>query len=625
MKPITQLDQNLINKIAAGEVVERPLSVIKELVENSIDAQASSITVEITGGGIDSMRITDNGSGIAKDCLPLAFCRHATSKISGFDDLMRVETMGFRGEALSSISSVAQVELITKTSYDSMGSRVVVHGGETIVSEEVGATDGTTVVVSNLFYNVPARRKFLKKPSVEAGQISHAVERLALGNPNLAVRYINDGNIVFMTNGSRELKTAMLRIYGRDVVSGLVEVSGTDRELALSGYVAKPVFARGNRQHESFFVNGRYIVSKLLTLAVESGIKSMFGAGKFPLFVLNLVIPFSQVDVNVHPNKMDVRFSDEEAVYGFVNKCVADGFRGVSLIPEVRLAPRVSLPRFRQGRISDSAGAGGGESSSESVQLVAGGNITLPANASLDAGRVIFPPSSEASPPSHGVQAYERRVYGKPSQTPIYVGVPDSSGYRRNDSQSILADAVILGQFFSTYWLVTKGESLYLIDQHAAHERILYESFTNELRSGEITVQNLLEPIKLDLGERERKVLEENLVLFGEFGFCVDGSEITTVPVIVKGTVALGFFMEILDKLGEPGFSRDSIYSHKKELVSVMACKAAAKAGEALGESDAREIIEKLLLLENPFTCPHGRPTIIEITKREIEKRFGRI
>ena len=627
-RPITQLDVGLINKIAAGEVVERPLSVIKELVENSIDAGASSITVEISAGGIDMMRITDNGSGIPKDSLPLAFSRHATSKIASFDDLMTVETMGFRGEALSSIAAVSQVELITKTAYDAMGTRIVVHGGLHMSTDEISVTDGTTVVVSNLFYNVPARRKFLKKPQTEAGQVSHAIERLALGNTGLAIRYINDGNIVFITSGRNDLRAAILKIYGREAATKLVEVDYTEGSMIIKGYVAKPEIARGNRQHESFFVNGRYIASKLLTRAVESGLGNLYGLGKFPLFVLNLSLPHADVDVNVHPNKMDVRFSDEEAVFDFVQKAVVQSFRHESLVPEVKFPTKKSAAS--QGVLENLWNG--------PAKPVYGRNMSVPLSiATPDGGGYQGAGNGKLNSLDDAVDSMKNNVE---KDKDCIFGLSDKSHNTKHEHtrpispyidaepqshRAFLSNPTIIGQIFSSYWLVTQGESLFLVDQHAAHERILYECIRERLKGGDVAKQILIEPIKLQLGQRESCIVDDNRGLLHEFGFETDGDTIVAVPVFVKGVADISFFTALVDKMSEVGFDKSSIHQHMLESIAVTACKAAVKAGGVICEGEAREIIEKLMGLENPYTCPHGRPTVIEITKKEIEKRFGRI
>ncbi|MCL1844108.1 MAG: DNA mismatch repair endonuclease MutL [Defluviitaleaceae bacterium] len=618
---IVQLDRSLINKIAAGEVVERPLSVVKELTENAIDAGASVITVEIRDGGLTSVRVTDNGGGIPAEDLPLAFARHATSKISNFDDLMQVQTLGFRGEALSSIAAVAQVEMITKTYGTVSGTRMVVHGGKLISSKETGCADGTTVIVSNLFYNTPARRKFLKKPATEAGCIAHCLERLALGNPSLVLRYINNGQIVFQTTGNGDLKTAMLKIYAREIAAKTVSVdasvktgvdpqTGEVTEMRLHGLAGKPETARGNRRHGSFFINARYIESKLVTRAIESAMKTMLPSGKFPVYALNLSIPPENIDVNVHPTKMDVRFADEDGVFEFIENAVRDALEEHNLIPRVRLGGRagdilpepeqIPLPYQRQ-----------------------------PVKSELKVSKLSlreenFTASSFSQPVSQPVtQPVARPVTQPIAHPPVHPVAQQSEPPRK-----FFSHYKIHCLLFQTYWLVSQKESLFLIDQHAAHERVLYENFLRKAKEETILAQNLLVPVTLRLTPRERQILDDNRDVFEKFGFKISGDienpEIEAVPFLMKGPLPTGFFTDLLDKMGEPGFEKNNTYTHKTELVAMAACKAAVKAGDAMGEEEARNLVEQMLELDNPFTCPHGRPTIIEITKTELERRFKR-
>ena len=379
MNQITQLSQSLINKIAAGEVVERPLSVVKELTENAIDAGAGTITVEIRDGGLTLVRVTDNGGGISAADLPLAFARHATSKITDFNDLMNVQTLGFRGEALSSIAAVAQVEMITKTREETAGTRVEIHGGKLISNSAIGAADGTSVSVANLFFNTPARRKFLKKPATEAGLISHCLERLALGNPGLVLRYINNGEIVFQTAGNGDLRTAMLNIYGREVAQNTATIDAAANQMRLHGLVGKPETARGNRRHGSFFINGRYVESKLISRAIEAAMKTMLPVGKFPVYALNFTLPADSLDVNVHPTKMDVRFAEEDAVFAFIEDAVRDALEEHNLIPK-NYRPRREIPLPPEP---------------EQIELVSDTNHFKPTNSPLPFTQIQTPPKLE--------------------------------------------------------------------------------------------------------------------------------------------------------------------------------------------------------------------------------------
>jgi len=607
LQKIIQLDKSLINKIAAGEVVERPLSVVKELTENAIDAGASNVTVEIREGGLSMVRVTDNGGGISPENLPLAFARHATSKIQSFDDLMQVQTLGFRGEALSSIAAVSQVEMITKTAGMQAGARVEVHGGELISSKEIGCTDGTTVIVSNLFYNTPARRKFLKKPATEAGYISHCLERLALGNPNLILRYINNGQIVFQTNGNGDLKTALLNIYGREVATKTAKIDATIRmesgEVHLGGLMGKPEIARGNRKHASFFINGRCIESKLISRAVETAMKTMLPSGKFPIYALNLTMPPDALDVNVHPTKMDVRFADEDGIFAFIENAVRDALEENNLIPTVRLERKQIIPEV----------------------ILEPEQIYLPQELKLTELKLTELKPHEPKPPELKPHREPLFFREERNEMPPPQKIPESP---KPQPEKFFNHYHIHGIIFQTYWLVIQNESLYVIDQHAAHERVLYEKFLHKAREEKIHSQNLLIPISLRLTPRERQILQDNKELFAKFGFEIsineENPEILSVPFLMKGPLSSAFFTDLLDKMGESGFEKNSPYSHKTEIIAMAACKAAVKAGDTLSESEAHALIKQLLELNNPFTCPHGRPTIIEITKGEIERRFKR-
>lgn len=609
MGTITQLNQSLINKIAAGEVVERPLSVVKELTENAIDAGASMITVEISDGGLTSVRVTDNGGGISPEDLPLAFARHATSKIASFDDLMQVQTLGFRGEALSSIAAVAQVEMITKTQGTLTGMRVEVHSGKLISSKEIGCADGTTVIVSNLFYNTPARRKFLKKPATEAGYIAHCLERLALGNFALVLRYINNGKIIFQTTGNGDLKTAMLNIYGRETAAKLVAVDAaiyeSANEMRLYGLIGKPEIVRSNRRHGSFFINGRYIESGLITRAIESAMKTMLPSGKFPIYALHLTIPPTALDVNVHPAKMDVRFADEEGIFAFVEDAVRDALEEHNLIPTVRLGNKA---REFQRDLSDEP---------EAKQLeFPHKKITVPQNLT----------GYKMQPIEFNFPAKTTPAGSEQQAAPLSLREEKTTASPETQLKKFFTHYQIQGIIFQTYWLVSQGASLFVIDQHAAHERILYEDFLHKAQKEAVHAQILVVPITLRLTPRERQILHDNIHFFERFGFRIDTEEpaILSVPFLMKGPLSSAFFTDLLDKMDDAGFAKNSLYAHKTEIIAMAACKAAVKAGNTMGEAEARALIIQLLELNNPFTCPHGRPTIIEITKNELERRFKR-
>ncbi|MDR0272471.1 MAG: DNA mismatch repair endonuclease MutL, partial [Clostridiales bacterium] len=504
--------------------------------------------------------------------------------------------------------------MITKTVGAMAGTRVEVHGGKLISSKEIGCADGTTIIVSNLFYNTPARRKFLKKPATEAGYIAHCLERLALGNPGLVLRYINNGQIVFQTTGNGDLKTAMLNVYGRETAANTATVDAVTMfesgETRLCGLIGKPVTARGNRRHGSFFINGRYIESRLVANAIESAMKTMLPSGKFPIYALSLTLPPDTLDVNVHPTKMDVRFADEESIFAFIENSVRDALEEHNLIPSVSIGRKpAERPVF--------------EPEVEQISLQGGlhGGI---ARQSRNIGGFIPAKIVSASPPPSAFLREEKfSLYEENLPEEIPEKIPE-----KPPEDIFFTNYQIHGIIFQTYWLVTQGESLFMIDQHAAHERVLYENILCNVREESIHAQSLLMPILLRLTPMERQVLCDNKQLFARFGFEIsdetENPEILSVPFLMKGPLSSAFFTELLDKMGEVGFDKDSPYTHKTEIIAMAACKAAVKAGDIMGEDEARKLIEQLLQLSNPFTCPHGRPTIIEITRSELERRFKR-
>jgi len=611
VKPIIQLEQRLIDKIAAGEVVERPLSVVKELIENAIDAGASVVTVEITDGGLGMIRVTDNGAGIPADELPLAFARHATSKITQAEDLFSVATLGFRGEALSSIAAVAHVEMITKPQHAITGVRAEVHGGRFVNRQVIGCANGTTVIVSNLFYNVPARRKFLKKPATEAGYISDCLQKLALGNPGLCVRYISNGQSVFQTNGNGDLRTVILNVYGREAAGKLLPVDASTSggthpaKHALNGLLGKPEIARGNRSHGTFFINGRYIQSRLLASAAEAAFKTMLPGGKFPLYVLNLTLPAESLDVNVHPTKMDVRFADENAVHDFVHQALEEVLGNHSLFPTARFI------RDKENETKELDQIPLEERPREEKNY-----YTMKTRPEKREGLFL----REGNEAEHKSNLY-KDINTREDNSRLFTAPP------REEPRYFFRHYQIHGLLFNTYWLISQGESLYLADQHAAHERVLYEELLRSAAESRLHAQPLLSPVPLRLTPREAQILRDNEGHFTRLGFEIvwDGEPaLAAVPFLFKGPIAGGFFMELLDKLSETSPSGENIYANKTELIAMSACKAAVKGGDNLSEEEAHDLLKRLFEMDNPFTCPHGRPTIIEITRRELERRFKR-
>ena len=578
---IKQLDKQLINKIAAGEVVERPLSVVKELTENSIDAGATALTVEIKEGGLELIRITDNGSGIPADQVDLAFAQHATSKISDISDLDDIATLGFRGEALASISSVSHMEMITKTTGALTGCRIELHGGTVVARQELGCAEGTTINVSNLFFNTPARLKFLKKPSAEASYVTDLMQRLAMGYPNLAFRYISNGQSMIVTNGKGDLKTVIYNIYGMEAAKGLIPVEGDD---FVSGYIGKPQVARGSRSAENFFINGRYIKSQLLQNAVEDAYKSRLMVGKFPLFVLHLQVPAGQVDVNVHPAKMEVRFADEQDVYARVREAVEKALSASELIPEVKPKQivRKPAPPIETPTLFDT--------SKEDIREFE--NVFRP----------------EPKPKIESSLSF--------AETETIEDIPKPLPLPRNDF-------TIIAQVFNTYWIAVRESDLFLIDQHAAHERVIYEELCEKLENEAPVAQTLLEPQLLQLSPKEVEIAKEHQNMFYGFGFEFEvfevGLKLTALPSIIDNSAS---FTEILAKLEQRGESTPAAMVKEKLIMS--ACKAAVKGKESMSNLEARELVKRMLLLEDPYHCPHGRPTMVKLSKQEIERMFKR-
>ena len=620
------LDQDTINQIAAGEVVERPASVVKELMENAIDAGATAVTVEIRQGGIGFIRITDNGCGIPKEELPLAFLRHSTSKIHSAADLLTVASLGFRGEALSSIAAVSQVELITKTTDSLTGSRYRIEGGEEKGLEEVGAPEGTTFISRNLFFNTPARRKFLKTETTEAGHVADLVEKIALSHPEISIRLIVNNQNRLHTSGNHNLKDIIYTIYGRELAGSLLSVSAEREGMQISGFIGKPVIARGNRNFENYFINGRYIKSRLISKAIEDGYKSYMMQHKYPFTLLHFTIEPELIDVNVHPSKMELRFKDGEAVYQMVYHAVTSALSGKELIPTA------SLPEPRVPNQPEVSGQQKTQSQAE--------GYSHPKNSSAsDNGS--FP----KAPSSHGPEPFEKKrmeAMGIVKEPPSPYGkeppVPPSAEEKKEEQLEFFDGRLLseearkrhrlIGQVFDTYWLVEYDGSLYIIDQHAAHEKVLFEQNFASLKSREYTSQYISPPIILSLSMREAELLNRSIDVFRQVGFEIEpfgGSEfaVRAVPGNLLSLAKKELLMEMIDSLSEEGgrIAPESVYDR----IATMSCKAAVKGNTNLSFAEADQLIDSLLKLENPYQCPHGRPTIISISKYEMEKKFKRI
>lgn len=642
MPEIKLLDKNTIDKIAAGEVVDRPSSVVKELVENAIDAKATAVTVEIKEGGIALIRITDNGCGIEKEQIPMAFCRHSTSKIRSVDDLLFISSLGFRGEALSSISAVSQVELITKTSAQLTGTRYVIEGGEERSIEDVGAPNGTTFLIKNLFYNTPARRKFLKTPQTEAGYISDLMERLALSNPDVSFKFINNGQVKLHTSGNGNLKDIIYHIYGRDITSNLLEINKTFDNFSVTGFIGKPIISRGNRNYESYFVNGRYVKSNLISKAIEDAYKGFMMQHKFPFTVLKIELKSTLVDVNVHPAKMELRFSNGEELYWNLMNEIQAVLKGKELIPKVTLDKKDKVALKPEPVQEEKV-----------IKKAAPQPFELPQIDKIKSAVAKDSPY-EKKYPEHKSQDFDikKEIPVKTVQEPVKYNKPEIPAptktalkeTQQETEQLKLQDVFkeetkllekasvpyhkIIGQLFDTYWLVEFEEQLYMIDQHAAHEKVLYERTMANYKKKEFTSQYVSPPIILSLTMQEEVLLKRYLSHFEQLGFEIEpfgGKEyaIRAVPDNLYGLNGQDLVVEIMDSLN--GITDKDAPEMVLEKVASMSCKAAVKGNQRLSRPEIEALIGELLTLDNPYHCPHGRPVIVSMTKHDIEKKFKRI
>ena len=713
MKTISVLDKNTIDKIAAGEVIERPSSIVKELVENAIDAGSNAVTVEIKDGGTTLVRITDNGEGIAPSEVKKAFMRHATSKITKAEDLFGITSLGFRGEALSSIAAVCQVELITKTAGELTGVRYVIEGGEekTPEPEEIGAPEGTTFKVRNVFYNTPVRRKFLKSPQTEAGYINDLMERLALSHPEVSFKFINNNQNRLHTSGNSNLKDIIYGIYGREITANLVEVHGEAPFGTLTGYIGKPIISRGNRNYENYFINGRYIRSSIISKAIEDAYKNFMMQHKYPFTVLHFQLDGDLLDVNVHPTKMELRFSDQEGMYRLVYETVRNALVGREMIPDVHVGKEAPAPKEppkkesfpepfevkrREAMMQEKraeakktaatiyATPGTNATKTEAAASIVrerpnysssreeGGfakslyevpeNLLKPTERKVDEQAVMEKWTSEGKNPALKLQArpatndttaassaaMETPTSAKPAEaelppeSPIPPAVPSESepatsvqSPKQMDlfeekllSKEHIKEHRIIGQLFETYWLVEFHEKLYIIDQHAAHEKVLFERTMKSLKDKEYTAQQISPPLIVSLSIKEQELLNKYMKNFETIGFEIEpfgGDEfsIRAVPGNLFGLAERDVFLEMLDSLDkDTGRVSEDLINEK---IASMSCKAAVKGNHRLSEKEAEALIDELLTLDNPYNCPHGRPTIIAMSKYELEKKFKRI
>lgn len=617
MPNIAILNQETIDKIAAGEVVERPCSVVKELVENAIDAGSTAITVEIKEGGISFIRITDNGCGIERDQVAVAFYRHSTSKIRSAEDLLTVKSLGFRGEALSSISAVARVELITKTYDELTGTRYVIEGSKELSNEEIGAPDGTTFIVKDLFYNVPARRKFLKTAQTEGSYISDMVEKLALSHPDISFKFINNNQTKLHTSGNGNRKDIIYHIFGREISSSLLEVKHECEYFKVEGFIGKPLITRGNRNYENYFINGRYVKSNILSRAIEEAYKSFLMQHQYPFTVLYFTF-FSELDVNVHPTKMELRFDNNNEIYVELCDTIYAILSRKEMIPEVPVdstpAPKKIVHEYKEPIPEPFEKRRINEVRAAESRSVYGQSVTSAVkDYSAIEPAVKTPKTSTAYEPAQVVTGTQQTLgdYDKVFLT-----------------ESAKKQFSIIGQLFKTYWLIEFEDKLYIIDQHAAHEKVLYEKTMARLANKDFTSQRISPPIVMTLDARESEMLEKYRPQIEQFGYEVEhfgGKEymISAIPDNLFNIDMKDQFIEMLDDFSNAtGRQTPDIITEK---VASMSCKAAVKGNDKLTLPEINKLIDELLSLDNPYNCPHGRPTIISMSKYEIEKKFKRI
>lgn len=643
MANIQVLDQITIDKIAAGEVIERPASIIKELVENAIDAGASAVTVEIRDGGISFIRVTDNGCGIPKAEVPLAFLRHSTSKIRSVEDLSVVTSLGFRGEALSSIAAIAQVELVTKTKTELTGTRYRIEGGVEKSIEDTGAPDGTTFLVHQIFYNTPARRKFLKTPMTEASHVSELMTRLSLSHPEVSIQFINNGQEKLHTSGNGKLKDIIYHVFGRDIANNLLQTEEKIPGLHIQGFIGKPVISRGNRNYENYFINGRYVKSNIIAKAIEDAYKDFTMQHRYPFTVLHFTMDGTDLDVNVHPTKMELRFSNQQGVYNFVYNSLKQILTEPELIPRVELPEAKTMPPIPEKKPEQKQIQKAEQKKTDS---------TAPQEKNLDyfmkkmrervsayhqeTAKVNQTSKEQPNDSVKEVKNYEAPLASKPvppKQPEIKKPIVTEKQLDFFEEKLLTKKAVqeyrIIGQLFDTYWLVEFHEQLYIIDQHAAHERVLYEKTLRGMKEREFTSQYLSPPIILHLSMQEEEALNTHMDIFTKIGFEIEpfGGEsyaIRAVPDNLFSIAKKELFTEMLDHLVD-GIQSSLTPDMVAEKVASMSCKAAVKGNARLSAAEVETLIGELLELENPYHCPHGRPTIIAMTKRELEKKFKRI
>ncbi len=710
MGNIVLLDELTINQIAAGEVIERPASVVKELIENSIDAGATNITVEIKNGGISYIRITDNGKGIMPDDMEIAFERHATSKIRQAKDLETVKSMGFRGEALASIAAIARVELVSKTESSDIGRKVVVEGGKIISNEEIGCPKGTTITVQNLFFNTPVRYKFLKKDFTEFGYIEDAVTRIALINPNIAIRLINSGKTVIQTSGNNDMKTVIYNIYGKDIAENCLNVDYTYEDIKVTGVVGKPIISRSNRSNQLFFVNKRYVKDKALTSAAEQGFKGMITIGKFGFLILNISVDPHKVDVNVHPAKLEVRFEEESKVFKAIYHSIKETLLKEDLVSEAEKIKNIDITKktniqepkqiyntevtkskdnttpifgslfkkIKNSQMSKEDEEISGvknnpieeifrnrenkeenineiknideniKTDKENIETIENKEPIKPIENKSDLNNIMEKvhklEENSMEPDEKNFDEMYAKMFGRlPIEENVQednklnedaeeyhfddVNTENMSLFTKNNINSI-PNYKFIGIAFSTYIIIEMEKELYIIDQHAAHERIMYEKIKkNYYSDGPKESQLMLLPDIITLTHKEMGIAKDNMELFEKAGFTLEEFgentiKLTGVPNVCIDLETRELFLETLDEINT--VARTAKQEIEERFIATVACKAAVKANMALTREEVDELMKELLVLPNPFTCPHGRPTAIRMSKSEIEKKFSR-
>lgn len=667
MPEIQLLDQATINQIAAGEVIDRPSSVVKELLENAIDAKATAITVEIKDGGISFIRITDNGCGIEKDQVRKAFLRHATSKLHTIDDLLDIGSLGFRGEALSSIAAIAQVELISKPPEAMLGISYQIEDGEEKSLTQIGAPDGTTILVRNLFYHVPARKKFLKTAATEGNYINQLMENMAMLRPDISMRFINGGQNKLYTSGNGRLKDLIYTIYGREISSNVLEINYECPLFAVTGYIGKPIISRGNRTFENYYINGRFVKSRLIAAAIEQAYKPFMMQHRYPFTVLHIKIKPELIDVNVHPAKMEVRFQQENEIYELLAGAIENTLRGKEFIPDVsddgkaekNVQEKQKLPEpFEQRRLQamkEIIPPPPAEHKTQNEQKPSAEHKTqseqkLPRNE--EQPKV---PSKLSEPVCEykaekkqtikdsdskweSASGIHKRIGQDVSQTVNQMPTQPEQKLEKPEQQTLFTEPLLsekarihhrlIGQLFDTYWLIQYGNQLYIMDQHAAHEKVNYERLMETYRKKERITQFVSPPMVISLTRAEEAILEEFKSEFERIGFTIEpygGREyaISEIPANLYGINEKELFLEMLSDLEDRGSMQPSELIASK--LASMSCKAAIKGGQKISFQEADALVSQLLTLENPYACPHGRPTIITMTKYELEKKFKRI